>query len=167
MHGRCLTLHYGRRTCEYACVHATKVLLVLHACMSYLYVCMCGCTADTCLLVFCMLVVHACCMCALLVCMMNDKSGCCLGGCFVLLYLLRIYECCCHAWRRKRKRKVGGGTRCHGGVRAAAVGKGGRVRVRCGGDGGGVSARAIVGHRVKREREVRNGRVMLMPWSRI
>ena len=30
-------------------------------------------------------------------------------------------ECgaCCHAWRRKREGKVGGGTRCRGGVRAA------------------------------------------------
>jgi hypothetical protein len=27
------------------------------------------------------------------------------------------------------------------------------ARVRCGGDGGGVSARGIVGHRAKRERE--------------
>jgi hypothetical protein len=38
MHGRCLTLHGGRHKCEYTCVHATKALLVLHACMSYLYV---------------------------------------------------------------------------------------------------------------------------------
>jgi hypothetical protein len=93
MHGRCLTLHGGRHACEYACVHTTKVLLVLHACMCYLYVCMCGCTTDTCLLVFCMLVVHARCLCALLICVVNGKSGCCLSGCFVLLYLLRIYEC--------------------------------------------------------------------------
>jgi hypothetical protein len=40
----------------------------LHACMSYLYVCMCGCTADTCLLVFlhaggvCMLPVRLACL---------------------------------------------------------------------------------------------------------
>jgi hypothetical protein len=51
MHDRCLTLHGGQYAYEYVCVHATKALLVLHACMSYLYVCMCGCTADTCLLV--------------------------------------------------------------------------------------------------------------------
>jgi hypothetical protein len=44
------------------------------------------------------------------------------------------------------------GTRCRGGVRAAAVSKGVRARVRYGGDGGGVGARAVVGHRVKRER---------------
>jgi hypothetical protein len=65
----------------------------LHACMSYLYVCMCGCTADTCLLVLCMLAVHACCLCALLVCVVNGKSEYCLGGCFVLLHLPCIYEC--------------------------------------------------------------------------
>jgi hypothetical protein len=56
-------------------------------------VCMCGCTVDTCLLVPCMLVVHACCLCALLVCVVNGKSEYYLGGCFVLLYLPRIYEC--------------------------------------------------------------------------
>jgi hypothetical protein len=55
MHGRYLTLHGGWHACEYACVHATKTLLILHACMSYLYVCICGCTTDTCLLVLCML----------------------------------------------------------------------------------------------------------------
>jgi hypothetical protein len=65
----------------------------LHACMSYLYVCMCWCTTDTCLLVLCMLVVHACCRCVLLVCVINGKSEYCLGGCFVLLHLPRIYEC--------------------------------------------------------------------------
>jgi hypothetical protein len=65
----------------------------LHACMSYLYVCMCGCTTDTCLLVLCMLVVYACCLCVLLVCVVNGKSKYCLGGCFVLLHLPRIYEC--------------------------------------------------------------------------
>jgi hypothetical protein len=92
MHGRCLTLHGGRHACEFACVHATKALLVLHALMSYLYVCTSGCTVDTCLLVLCMLVVHACYLCAF-VCMVNGKSGCCLGGCFVLPYLLHIYEC--------------------------------------------------------------------------
>jgi hypothetical protein len=96
----------GRHACEYVCVHATKALLVLHACMSYLYVCMCGCTADTCLLVLCMLVVHACCLCALLICVLNDKSGCCFSGCFVLLYLLRIYECvvAMHGEERERER---------------------------------------------------------------
>jgi hypothetical protein len=63
MHGWCLTLYGGRYACEYVCVHATKAWLVLHACMSYLYVCICGCTADTCLLVLCMLVVmHATCV---------------------------------------------------------------------------------------------------------
>jgi hypothetical protein len=56
----------------------------LHACISYLYVCMCGCTANTCLLVLCMLVIRACCLCALLICVVNGKSGCCLGGCFCL-----------------------------------------------------------------------------------
>jgi hypothetical protein len=106
MHDRCLTLHGGRHACEYAYVHATKALLVLHACMSYLYVCMCGCTANTCLLVLCMLAVHACCLCALLVCVVNGKSGSCLGGCFVLLYLLRIYECvvAMHGEERERER---------------------------------------------------------------
>jgi hypothetical protein len=106
MHGRCLTLHGGRHVYEYACVHATKALMVLHACMSYLYVCMCECTADTCLLVLCILVVHACCLCALLVCVVNGKSGCCLGGCFVLLYSLRIYECAIamHGEERGRER---------------------------------------------------------------
>jgi hypothetical protein len=65
----------------------------LHACMSYLYVCMCGCTTDTCLLVLYMLMVHTCCLCALLVCVVNGKSEYCLGGCFVLLHLSCIYEC--------------------------------------------------------------------------
>jgi hypothetical protein len=51
----------------------------LYACMSYLYVCMCGCTADTCLLMLCMLVAYACCLCALLVCVVNGKSEYCLG----------------------------------------------------------------------------------------
>jgi hypothetical protein len=106
MHGRCLTLHGGRHACDYACVHATTALLVLHACMSYLYVCMCRCTVDTCLLVLSMLVVYACCLCASLVCVVNGKSRCCLGGCFVLLYLLRIYECAVamHGEERGRER---------------------------------------------------------------
>jgi hypothetical protein len=56
-------------------------------------VCMCGCIADTCLLVLCMLVVYACCLCALLVGVVNGKSEYCLGGCFALLHLSRIYEC--------------------------------------------------------------------------
>jgi hypothetical protein len=105
MHDRCLTLHVGRHACEYVRVHAPKAL-VLHTCMSYLYVCMCGCTANTCLLVLCMLVVHACCMCALLVCVVNGKSGYCLGGCFVLLHLLHIYECvvAMHGEKRGRER---------------------------------------------------------------
>jgi hypothetical protein len=71
---------------------------------------MCGCTADTCLLVLCMLVVHACYLCALLVCVVNGKSGCCLDDCFVLLYLLCIYECtvAIHGEERGRERcKVG------------------------------------------------------------
>jgi hypothetical protein len=38
MHGRCLTLHGGRHACKYACVHTTKALLVLHACMCYVCV---------------------------------------------------------------------------------------------------------------------------------
>jgi hypothetical protein len=59
MHGRCLTLHGGRHACDYACVHATTALLVLHACMSYLYMCMYRCTADICLLVLSMLVAYA------------------------------------------------------------------------------------------------------------
>jgi hypothetical protein len=61
--------------------------------------------------------------------------------------------------------KVGGGTRCRDGMRAATVGKGVRAWVRCGGDGGGVGARAVVGHRSKRARvrEIENGRVMPMP----
>jgi hypothetical protein len=55
---------------------------------------------------FCMLVVHACCLCALLVCLVNSKSGCCLDRCFVLLYLLCIYECVVvmHAEKRGRER---------------------------------------------------------------
>jgi hypothetical protein len=59
---------------------------------------------------------------------------------------------------------VGSRTRCRGGVRAAAVDERVRARVRCGGDGGGIGARAVVGHRAKREREreVGNGRVMPM-----
>jgi hypothetical protein len=32
------------------------------------------------------------------------------------------------------------------------------ARVRCGGDGGGVSAHGVVGHRAKREREVKRER---------
>jgi hypothetical protein len=60
--------------------------------------------------------------------------------------------CCCHAWRRKRKRKVRGWTHYHGSARATAVGEGLRAWVRCDGDGGGVGARVVVGHRVKRER---------------
>jgi hypothetical protein len=40
---------------------------------------------------------------------------------------------------------VGGGTRCRGGVRAAAVGEGGPSVGACCGDGGGVGARATVG----------------------
>jgi hypothetical protein len=164
MHGRCLTLHGGRHACEYACVHTTKALLVLHACMTYLYVCMCGCTADTCLLVLCMLLVHASCLCALLVCVVNGKSGCLPRWVFWLALLaVHIRMCYC------QKRKVRGGTRCHGGLRAAAVSKGVRARVRCGGDGGGVGARAVVGHRAKRERgrEVKNRWVMPMSRSRI
>jgi hypothetical protein len=53
-----------------------------------------------------MLVIHACCLCALLVCMVNGKSGCCLGGCFVLLHLLRIKECvvAMHGDKRWRER---------------------------------------------------------------
>jgi hypothetical protein len=47
---------------------------------------------------------------------------------------------------------VGGGTRCRGGVRAAVFGEGGPSTGACCGDGGGVSARGIVGHRAKRER---------------
>jgi hypothetical protein len=88
---------------EYACVHATKGLLVLHACMHELSICV---YADTCLLVLCMLVVHACYLCALLICVVNDKSGCCLGGCFVLLHLLHIYECvvAMHEEERGRER---------------------------------------------------------------
>jgi hypothetical protein len=39
------------------------------------------------------------------------------------------------------------------GVRAAAVGEGVWAWVRCGGDGGGVGARAVIGHWAKRERE--------------
>jgi hypothetical protein len=48
---------------------------------------------------------------------------------------------------------VGGGTRCRGGVRAAAVGEGDPSAGACCGNGGGVGARGIVGHRAKRERE--------------
>jgi hypothetical protein len=48
---------------------------------------------------------------------------------------------------------VRGGTRCRGSVRVTAVGEGVRVRVRCGGDGGGVVVRAVVGHQEKRERK--------------
>jgi hypothetical protein len=53
-----------------------------------------------------MLVIHACCLCALLVCVVNGKSECCLGGCFVLLHLLRIYECdvAMHGEERWRER---------------------------------------------------------------
>jgi hypothetical protein len=40
---------------------------------------------------------------------------------------------------------VGGGTRCRGGVRAAAVGEGSPSTGACCGDGGGVGARAAVG----------------------
>jgi hypothetical protein len=40
---------------------------------------------------------------------------------------------------------VGGGTHCHGGVRAATVGEGGPSVGACYGDGGGVGARAAVG----------------------
>jgi hypothetical protein len=36
---------------------------------------------------------------------------------------------------------------------AATLGEGGRARVRCGGDGGGVGARAVARHRAKRARE--------------
>jgi hypothetical protein len=86
-------------------VHTTKAWLVLHACICYLYVCMCGCTTDTYLLVLCMLVVHARCLCALLICVVNGKSGYCLSGCFVLLYLLRIYECVVAMHREERGRE--------------------------------------------------------------
>jgi hypothetical protein len=59
------------------------------------------------LLVLCMLVVHACCLCTLLVCVVNGKSGCCPGGCFVLLHLLHIYECvvAMHGEERGRERE--------------------------------------------------------------
>jgi hypothetical protein len=46
--------------------------------------------------------------------------------------------------------KVGGGTHCHGGVRATAVCEGGPSVGACCGDGGRVGARVAVGHRAKR-----------------
>jgi hypothetical protein len=49
--------------------------------------------------------------------------------------------------RRKRRGEVVRPT-CHGGMRAAAIGEGVLARVRCG-SGGGVSARAVVGHRTR------------------
>ena len=51
--------------------------------------------------------------------------------------------------------KVGGGTRCRGGVRGAAVGEGVWALVRCGGDGGGIGARAIVGHRATKDQVIK------------
>jgi hypothetical protein len=74
--------------------------------------------------------------------------------------------CCGHAWRRKIEEKVGGGTRCRGGVRATAVGERVWAQVRYSGDGGGVGARAAVGasdEASERERGMWNERVMLMP----
>jgi hypothetical protein len=113
-------------------------------------VCICGCTADTCLLVLCMLVIHAYCLFALLVCVVDGKSGCCLDGCFVLLHLLRIYECvvAMHGEERWRESWEVGPAVVRG-VRAAAVGEGVRAWVRCSGDGGGVGARAVVGQRAR------------------
>jgi hypothetical protein len=63
---------------------------------------------------------------------------------------------------------VGGGTRCRGGVRAAAVDEGGPSAGACYGDGGGVGARAVVGasdeaSERERERGMGSGRVMPMP----
>jgi hypothetical protein len=122
--------------------------------MSYLYVCMCGCTADTCLFVLYMLVVHVCCMCALLVCVINGKSECCLGGCFVLLHLLCIYECtvAMHVEERWRERWE------EGSVVVVACelpqsARGGPSVGACCGDGSGVGARAAVRHRTKRASE--------------
>jgi hypothetical protein len=74
---------------------------------------MCVCVGALLTLVclcFCMLVVHACYLCALLVYMVNGKSGCCFGGCFVLLYLLRIYDVLLPYMEKKEEEKVGGGT---------------------------------------------------------
>ena len=51
--------------------------------------------------------------------------------------------------------KVGGGTRCHGGMRAGQSASGVRVLVRCGGDGGGVGACAVVGHRATKDQVIK------------
>jgi hypothetical protein len=62
---------------------------------------------------------------------------------------------------------MGGGTRCRGGVRAAVVGEGGPSTRACCGDGGGVGARAAVGHRAKRSSEREgDGNGQVMPISR-
>jgi hypothetical protein len=164
MHGRCLILHGGRHASEYVCVHATKVLLVLHVCMSYLYVCMCGCTTDTCLLVLCMLVVHARFLCALLICIVNGKSGCCLGWCFVLLcaYTNVLLPC----MEKKEEEKDGRWDPLS--WRRASC------RSRRGGPSAGVLrrrwwwGRRTCRYRASGEtRERRNGRVMPMPRSKI
>jgi hypothetical protein len=47
---------------------------------------------------------------------------------------------------KKEEEKSGRWNRCRDGVRAAAIGEGVRMRVRCGGDDGEVSARVVVGH---------------------
>jgi hypothetical protein len=137
----------------------------LHACMRYLYACMCGCTADTCLLVLCMLVVYACCLCAFVVCVVNGKNEYCLGGCFCLAsFAAYIRMCCGHAWRKKIEGKVGGGTRCRGGVRAPAVGEGVRARVRVATMvvGSAHAPLSGIGRSERGGREMRNGWVMSM-----
>jgi hypothetical protein len=96
--------------------------------------------------------IHACCY----LHVVNGKRGWLSPYVLALLYLLfhiGLLLVLLLCMRREMEEKVGGRTRCRGGVRAAAVGKGVRARVRCGGDGGGVGACAVVGHRAKRARE--------------
>jgi hypothetical protein len=118
--------------CSVSNLHAWPVPN-LHACMSYLYVCMYGCTADICLYA----------------CMVNGKCGWLSVYVLALLYLL-LLAIAVREGERREKWEVGPSV-----MEACELPQSARgvwARVHCGGDGGGVSARGVVGHRAKRVR---------------
>ena len=73
----------------------------------------------------------------------------CVHACLALFvgHIRLCCSSCCHAWRREKEGRWEVGPAVVTACELPQSARGVRALVRCGGDGGGVGARAVVGHR--------------------
>ena len=77
---------------------------------------------------------------------------------FLALFAAHIWlccSCCCHAWRREREGRWEVGPAVVAACELPHSARGVRALVRCGGDGGGVGACAVVGHRATKDQVIK------------